>query len=403
MSVPRRIAIVGASLAGLRAAERLRSLGYDGRLLLIGEEPHLPYDRPPLSKQILQGTWPLDSERLPLRRGPYDPLELDLRLGRRACRLDPAVKQVELDDGAREPYDALILATGAAARRLPRQPALAGIHLLRTLDDAGALRAELERGPRVLVIGAGFIGAEVAASARACGLDVVCVEPLPAPLIRGLGPVIGDLAAQIHRDHGVDLRCGVSVEGFEGNGRVERVLLGDGSRVEADVVVVGIGASPATDWLAESGLKLEDGVVCDEFLRACAPDVWAAGDVARFRNPLFGESMRIEHWSNAVEGGVHVADNLLAGPGALTPYRHVPWFWSDQYDAKIQFAGRMRGDDEMQVIWGSLAERKFVALYGRAGRLVGVLAFGRPRAVVQYKKQIAEGASWEAALAAPAV
>jgi NADPH-dependent 2,4-dienoyl-CoA reductase/sulfur reductase-like enzyme len=198
----------------------------------------------------------------------------------------------------------------------------------------------------------------------------------------------------------VDLRCGISVEGFEGDGRVERVRLSDGSRVAADAVVVGIGASPATAWLAGSGLALEDGVVCDEFLRSSAPGVWAAGDAARFRNPVFGESMRIEHWSNAVDGGVHAAANMLAGPEKQAPYLHVPWFWSDQYDVKIQFAGRMRGDDEMRVIWGSLAERKFVALYGRAGRVVGVLTFGRPRAVIQYKKRIAEGASWEAALAA---
>jgi NADPH-dependent 2,4-dienoyl-CoA reductase/sulfur reductase-like enzyme len=198
----------------------------------------------------------------------------------------------------------------------------------------------------------------------------------------------------------VDLRCGISVEGFEGSGRVERVRLSDGSRVDADVVVVGIGASPATDWLAGSGLRLEDGVVCDEFLRSSAPGVYAAGDVARFQNPVFGESMRIEHWSNAVDGGVQAASNMLAAPSGQEPYRHVPWFWSDQYDAKIQFAGRMRGDDELRVIWGSLAERKFVALYGRAGRLVGVLTFGRPRAVIQYKKLIAEGASWDAALAA---
>jgi 3-phenylpropionate/trans-cinnamate dioxygenase ferredoxin reductase subunit len=399
MAVPKRIAIAGASLAGLRAAEQLRRLGYDGALVLIGEEPHLPYDRPPLSKQILQGTWPLYSERLQLRRGAYEELALDLRLGRRAIRLDPAARQLHLDDGSRVPYDALLVATGAAARALPDQPALEGIHLLRTLDDARALRAAFEKNPRVLVVGAGFIGAEVAASARERGLEVTCVEPLAAPLIRGLGPEIGALAAQIHRDHGVDLRCGLSVAGFEGAGRVERVRLSDGTRVAADAVVIGIGAVPATGWLAGSGLALADGVVCDACLRTSVPGVWAAGDVARFESPLFGETMRIEHWSNAVDGGVHAAANLLAGPDAQSPYAHVPWFWSDQYDARIQFAGRMRGDDEMRVVWGSLAERRFVALYGREERLVGVLAFGRPRAVIQFKKRIAERASWQEALA----
>jgi NADPH-dependent 2,4-dienoyl-CoA reductase/sulfur reductase-like enzyme len=400
MSAPGTIAIAGASLAGLRAAEQLRRLGHAGPLVLIGEEPHLPYDRPPLSKQVLTGAWPPDSERLQLRRGPYAELDLDLRLGRRATSLDPGAKRLALDDGTQLVYDALLIATGAAPRRLPAQPELPGIHLLRSLDDARALRGAFEKGPRVLVVGAGFIGAEVAASARERGLEVTCVEPLPAPLIRGLGPVLGDLSAQIHRDHGVDLRCGIAVEGFEGAGRVERVRLSDGSRVAADVVVVGIGAAPATGWLAGSGLVLDDGVVCDEFLRASAPGIWAAGDAARFRNPLFDETMRIEHWSNAVDGGVQAAANILAGDAGQAPYLHVPWFWSDQYDVKIQFAGRMRGDDELRVVWGSLAERKFVALYGRAGRLVGVLAFGRPRAVIQYKKLIAERASWEAALAA---
>ena len=400
MSVPRSIAIVGASLAGLRAAEQLRRLEYAGSIVLIGDEPDLPYDRPPLSKQILTGAWPLDSERLQLRRGPYQELGLDLRLGRRAIGLDPVERSLALDDGSSVSYDALLLASGAVARRLPGQPQLEGIHLLRSLDDARALRTAFEKSPRVLVVGAGFIGAEVAASARERGLEVVCVEPLAAPLIRGLGPVLGDLSAKVHSDHGVDLRCGISVQGFEGSGRVERVILSDGSRVAADVVVVGIGAAPATDWLAGSGLRIEDGVVCDEFLRTSAPGVYAAGDVARFQNPVFAESMRIEHWSNAVDGGVHAAANMLADASAQQPYRHVPWFWSDQYDLKIQFAGRMRGDDEMQLVWGSLEERRFVALYGRAGRLVGVLTFGRPRAVIQYKKLIAEGASWEAALAA---
>src|SRR5262245_38218797 len=247
MSIPGRIAIVGASLAGLRAAEQLRRLGYAGRLSLIGDEPHLPYDRPPLSKQVLAGSWPLDSERLQLRRAPFAELELDLRLGTRAVGLDPAARELRLGDGSREPYDALLIATGAAARRLPGQPELEGIHLLRSLDDARALRAAFERGPRVLVVGAGFIGAEVAASARGCGLAVTCVEPLPAPLIRGLGPELGALSAAVHRDHGVDLRCGISVTGFEGSGRVERAKLSDGSTLETDVVVVGIGAAPATD------------------------------------------------------------------------------------------------------------------------------------------------------------
>jgi NADPH-dependent 2,4-dienoyl-CoA reductase/sulfur reductase-like enzyme len=393
-----RIVVVGASLAGLRAVETLRRQGFAGRITWIGAEAHLPYDRPPLSKELLQGRW--GPEKLALRRAPYEELQVDLRLGRRAIALRVAERLVELDDGGREPYDALLIATGAAARRLPRQPELGGIHLLRTLDDSLAIRAELERGPRVLVVGAGFIGAEVAASCRARGLQVCVVEPLPVPLVRGLGQQMGEVSAQLHRDHGVDLRCGLLVEQLEGRERVERARLSDGSTVEADLVVVGVGAAPATGWLESSGLQLQDGVVCDEFCRAGAPGVFAAGDVARFRNPLFDETMRVEHWSNAVDQGVHAAENILAGAG-VKPYLHVPWFWSDQYDVKIQFAGRMRAEDPMQVVWGSVAERRFVALYRRAGRLVGVLAFNRPRALIHYKKLIGERASWEQALQEP--
>jgi len=396
VSSARAIVVVGASLAGLRAAEHLRERGFDGRIVLIGAETHLPYDRPPLSKEILQGKW--DTGRLALRREPYDALELDLRLGRRAAALDPDKKTVTLDDGTREAYDAILLATGAGARSLPDQPFLPGIHLLRTLEDSVAIREDFERRPRVIVVGAGFIGAEVAASARARGLDVVIVEPQPAPLMRALGRDMGDVCAAIHRDHGVDLRCGVSVVGFEGHGRVEAVQLSDGSTVGADAVIVGIGATPAVDWLTTSGLSLDDGVVCDAFCRASAPAVYAAGDVARFHNPLFDEVMRIEHWSNAVEQGVHAAANILAGDDA-TPYTHVPWFWSDQYDVKIQFAGRMHPDDEIRVISGSVAERKFAALYGRADYLVGILAVNRPRVFLQFKKLIAANTNWDAALA----
>ena len=391
------IVVVGASLAGLRAVESLRERGYEGRLVWIGEELQLPYDRPPLSKEILQGKW--EADRLALRRKPYEDLDVELRLGRRATGLDLAARAVALDDGTREAYDALLIATGARPRPLPNPDHLAGIYLLRTMDDSLALRAAFEGRPRVVVVGAGFIGAEVAASARARGLEVAMVEPQPAPLMRGLGRDMGDVIAAVHRDHGVDVRCGISVAGFEGGERVEAVRLSDGTVLAADVVVVGIGATPATDWLVESGLTLSDGVVCDTYCRAGAPGVFAAGDVARFHNPLFDETMRIEHWSNAVEQGVHAAANMLDEAGA-TPYVHVPWFWSHQYDVKIQSAGRMRDGDEMRIVSGSLEKRKFAALYGRSGRLTGVLAINQPRALLQFKKLLAAGSSWEAALAA---
>lgn len=392
-----RIAVVGASLAGLRAAESLRRLGYGGALVLVGAEKHLPYDRPPLSKELLQGRWEVD--RIGLRRQPYEELELDLRLGVRATALDLAARELVLGDGVREPFDALVLATGASPRRLRGQPDLPGVHLLRTLDDALALRAALEARPRVLVVGAGFIGAEVAASCRARGLQVTLVEPLPVPLARGLGEAMGRVCAELHRDQGVDLRCGVGVSGFQGHQRIERVTLSDGSSVEADLVVVGIGAAPETGWLEGSGLRLDDGVVCDGFC-AAAPGVFAAGDVARWHNPLFGEEMRVEHWSNAAEQGSYVAERLAGTDLGAQPFAPVPFFWSDQYGVKIQFAGRMRPDDEVRLVAGSLAERKFTALYGRAGRLSGVLAWSRPRDLAKYRRLIAAATPFESVLAA---
>ena len=392
------VAVVGASLAGLRAVETLRREGFDGRLVLIGAEPHLPYDRPPLSKQLLRGEW--EPDKIALRRADYDELELDLRLGTRATALDPGARRVTLDDGSQLEYDGLVIATGAAPRVLRGTPDLEGIHLLRTLDDALAIRDALGREPRVCVVGAGFIGAEVAASARSLGLEVSMVDPLPVPCQRGVGVQMGELLADLHRDHGVALHLGVGVEGFEGGQRVARVRLADGRALEADLVVIGIGVAPETSWLASSGLKLEDGVVCDATCATDAPGVVAAGDVARWFNPLFDEAMRVEHWTNAVEQGVHAARRLLAGPEAAQPFAPVPTFWSDQYDRKIQFAGHARPDDEVVVAAGDPAERRFVALYGREGRLVGALAWNRARDLVALRRMMAERVSFQDALAA---
>ncbi len=393
----RAIAIVGASLAGLRAAETLRHEGYDGRLTLVGSEEHLPYDRPPLSKELLAGEW--EPEQTALRRQPYDDLELDLQLGRRATGLDVRGRVVELDRDERVTFDGLVVATGARPRTLPDTPPLDGIFVLRTLDDCLAIRARLEARPRVVVIGAGFIGSEVAATCRNRGLDVTVLEMLPVPMARGVGPVIGDVCGQLHRDHGVDLRCGVEVARFAGDRRVEQVLLADGSAVDADLVVVGVGVTPETRWLEGSGLTLDDGVVCDETLLA-APGIVAAGDVARWPNPLFdGARMRLEHWTNATEQGVAAARRLLAADAGSEPFAPVPFVWSDQYDVKIQTVGWIRGDDEVVVADGALEERRFVALFGRAGRLVGALGFSRPRIVMQYRRMIAERASWQDALA----
>lgn len=398
----RQVVIVGASLAGLRAAETLRQAGFDGEVTLVGAEPHLPYDRPPLSKQVLAGEW--EPDRIGLRpEEVYEELQLDLRLGRTAGSLDLGARRVVLDDGEPLPFDGLVIATGAVPRSLPGTPPLAGIHVLRTIDDCLAIRADLDAGPRrVVVVGAGFIGSEVAATARRRGIEVTILEALPVPLGRALGEEMGRVCAALHRDEGVDLRLGTGVDGFEGAERVEAVRLADGSRVETDVVVVGIGVRPATDWLEGSGLTLRDGVVCDDRSAALgAPGVVAAGDVARWPNPLFGEEMRVEHWTNAVEQGDAAARNLLAWargePGE--PFAPVPYFWSDQYDTKIQFVGRARPDDRVAVVKGSTAERKFVAIYGRDGRIVGCLGFSMPRWVMQYRRLIAERATWDDALA----
>ncbi len=392
----RTIAIAGASLAGLRAAETLRHEGYDGRIVLVGSEAHLPYDRPPLSKELLAGEW--EPDQTALRKQPYDDLDLDLLLGRRATGLDAVERVLDLDGDESVSFDGLVVATGARPRTLPGTPPLDGIFLLRTLDDCLAIRARLDARPSVVVIGAGFIGSEVAATCRGRGLDVTVLEMLPVPMERGVGPVIGDVCGQLHRDHGVDLRCGVAVAGFAGSERVEQVLLADGSAIDADLVVVGVGVTPETRWLEGSGLTLDDGVVCDETLLA-APGIVAAGDVARWPNPLFdGARMRLEHWTNATEQGVAAARRLLADDASAEPFAPVPFVWSDQYDVKIQTVGWIRGDDEVAIVDGSLDERRFVAVFGRASRLVGALGFSRPRIVMQYRRMIAERASWQDAL-----
>jgi NADPH-dependent 2,4-dienoyl-CoA reductase/sulfur reductase-like enzyme len=387
----RRIAIVGASLAGLRTAETLRARGFDGELTIIGDEPHRPYDRPPLSKQVLQGS--LEPEQTFFRqKDGYDALALDMRLGVRATSLDLQVRRVTLADGTWADYDRLIIATGARARRIPGISPRAGLLVLRGLDDALALRRELTNASHVAIVGAGFIGLEVAASCRARGLQVTVIEALRVPLSPILAPTLCEMVAAMHRDHGVDLRTGVTVTDVIGEARVAGVALSDGSRVGADVVVVGIGVTPNTEWLESSGLTLDNGVVCDGFGQA-SPGVYAAGDVARVVNRWLGESPRIEHWTNAVEQGVHAAENALAGPGASTSFSSVPYFWSDQYDRKIQFVGSARRHDEVVIVNGSLADRRLVALFRRGDRVVACLAVNQPRALIKYRKLLATGAS----------
>ena len=391
------ITVIGASLAGLRAVETLRSDGFDGRITLVGDEPHQPYDRPPLSKQVLAGDWEPDRIHLAAPDRLAD-LQVDLRLGQRATGLDLEAHTVEVD-GVAEGFDGLLIATGARCRTLPGTGRLAGVHTLRTIDDCLAIRAAVEAVPRrLVVVGAGFIGSEVASVAVDRGVEVTMVEALPVPLVRALGAEIGTIMADLHHSHGVDLRCGVGVVELVGEDRVRAVTLDDGSVVEADMVVVGIGVVPNTDWLESSGLHLDDGVCCDATCLA-APDVTAAGDVARWTHPRYGRSVRVEHWDNAVEQGIHAARRLLQTDEEATAYAPVPWFWSDQYDRKIQVAGLTHPDDEVRMVTGSPEEGRFTALYGSGGRFNAVFGMNRPRQVMQFKSLIDQEATWEEALA----
>ena len=388
--------IVGASLAGVRCATGLRRAGFGGTITLVGEESDPPYDRPPLTKQFLAGEWDADRVRL-LSADKLKELDLGFQLGERAAALEVDRRTVSLESGDQLTADAVVLATGARPRTLPGHHPKSGVHVLRTLNDARSLRSDLE-GPakRVVVIGAGFIGAEVAATAHGLGHQVTVVEAAGVPMERGLGREIGLMCGQLHTNEGVDLRLGISVSGMHGSDSVETVELSDGTLLAADVVVVGIGVVPNTEWLQGSGLELDNGVVCNEFCEA-APGIYAAGDVARWPNKRFGgELMRVEHWENAVEQGTYVG-NRIAG-AAADAFAPVPWFWSDQYSYKIQLAGRPAGGDRVQIVTGSLEEGRFAAIFGRGEQLTGVFGLNRPRHVMQYRKLIEDGASWSEAL-----
>ena len=397
--------IVGASLAGINAARTLRLQGHTGSIIVVDADSERPYDRPPLSKQMLTGEW--EPEKILLPAGKED-LDLEFRLGVRAKAVDLAARQITLEgaDGtvANTAFDSLIIASGASARRLPDTAGIAGVHVVRTLADSLALRAELEAGPsRVVVIGAGFIGAEVASSCRKRGIEVTLVEAMPLPLERILGAEMGRVCAQVHVENGVDLRLGTGVlqletEIVDGVEKVVGVALTDGTSVATEVVVVGIGVTLNVDWLEGSGLTLDDGVVCDNTLLA-APGIVAAGDIARYPSARFGRMLRVEHWETAIAGGEAAARRLLAEASGETPvvFDPIPWFWSDQYDRKIQLAGRPMPTDTCVVVHGSTDEFRFVALYGDGDRLTGVLGMNRPRHVVQLRALFEEGASFSEA------
>ena len=397
------VLIVGGGAAGLAAAETLRSEGYGGALTMVCDEAELPYDRPPLSKQVLTGAW--DPDRTRFREAAHY-ADLGVRLVRgRAGALDADGRTVYLSDGYPLRFDGLIIATGVRPRRLPTGHELAGVHVLRDHPDVAALRAAFAGTPRVVIVGGGFLGMEVAAGARGLGLDVTVIEPLAQPMIRQVGPVIGAEVARLHRDHGVDLRTGVGVTRLIGDGdagdiatgdttgisatsdaigpRVTGVALTDGTIVQAECVLVAIGATPATDWLATSGLSVGDGVECDQFCRA-APGIYAAGDVASWVNPRYQRRMRIEHRMNATEQGAAAAVNLLNGD--VQPFAPLPYFWSDQYNVKIQVHGHLSDGAEIAIEDGSPAEGKFVALYRADGAPVAALGWNSPARLIRYRK-----------------
>ncbi|WP_330759434.1 NAD(P)/FAD-dependent oxidoreductase [Haloechinothrix halophila] len=392
-----RLVVVGASLAGLRAVESARRAGFTGAITLLGAEEHLPYDRPPLSKEFLTGDG--TPKQFRTEDALRTDLDVDLRLGTPATGLDPEQRVILAGDDP-VPYTAAVLATGATARTLPGLPALSGLHTLRTLDDARALRTAIQPGSRVVIVGAGFIGSELACSARRMGAEVTLVEAAHVPFAAAVGDELAPAIAALHTRHGTDLRCGVTVTGIDGDDRVRAVRLGDGSTLPADVAIVGVGAAPAIDWLRGSGVKLDDGVVCDETLQSSAPGVYAAGDVARWFNPLFGETMRLEHWTSAAEQGGLAARNAT-DPAQATPCTLVPYFWSDLYDSRVQFVG-VPTADEVRVVAGGVGEDTLLALYRRDDRLIGALGVEQRRLVMRLRAQIGKRVSWNDALEAVA-
>jgi NADPH-dependent 2,4-dienoyl-CoA reductase/sulfur reductase-like enzyme len=379
-----RLVVVGASLAGLRTVQGLRRKGSRARITLVGDEPGLPYDRPPLSKAVLLGT--VDPAALQFADAEtLAGLDVDLRLGVGAVGLDLGGREVRLADGAAVPYDRLVVATGSSPRRIPGLRVLPGVHVLRTAADAAAIRAGLLAARSVAVVGGGFIGAEIASAARELGLAVTVVDALPTLMSRGLGPVLGARLTELHRRHGVALRLGAAVADVVGDDRVTGVALGDGSVVPADLVVVGIGTVPNVGWLRGSGVPLEDGVRCDEYLRA-APGVYAVGDVARWHNPRYDRLMRMEHWTSAGEQAAALAGTLTGTP---TPCAVLPYVWSDQFGRRLQIFGAIEPDDEIEIVHSD--GDRFVALARRGGALEGAVAYDALKHVLPYRMQLARG------------
>ncbi len=383
------VVVVGAGLGGLRTVEFLRAEGFSGRISLVGDEAYEPYDRPPLSKQILAGTWP--EERATLHRGELADLNVSLHLGRSAISVDGDL--AELDDGSRLHYDALVVATGVRPRRLPNQPDHPELHVLRTLEDCRALRSSLSRARSLLVVGAGFIGAEVAATARMAGREVTMLEALPVPFGRVLGEQMGQLCARLQTDNGVTVRCGVRLLDFVDTDDGIAARLADGSEVRADCGVVGVGTVVDAEWLAGLGVQTDSGLLCDGTgLVDGTGNVYGVGDIAAWRHPTFGDRPRIEHWTSATEQAAVVAQRI-AGAEITRLADAVPYFWSDQYGLTLQLIGRCDLATSVEVLHDPGAIKGTVAGYFADGSLVAVLAFHAPRLLNRYRRLVAAGAS----------
>ena len=379
------IVIVGANLTGGAAATTLRSEGFDGTVVLIGEESHPPYERPPLSKEYLRGERPAETALL-RPESWYDDHDVDLRLGVRADRLEPAAAVIRLEDGTEVPYGRVLVATGGRNRwiRVPGSD-LAGIHYLRTIEEADAIREEASRGRRAVVVGAGFIGCEVAASLRRLGVEVEVVEIFDTALQRALGPEVGKVMEGVHRDHGVKFHFGQIVERFLGSGRVEAAVTDRGRTIGCDFVVVGVGIEPSVDVVADAGVAVDDGILVDEYCRTSVEGVYAAGDVANHWHPLFGRRLRVEHWDNALKQGAAAARTMM---GKKEPFDDPHWFWSDQYDYNLQSLGLLADWDEL-VVRGSLEDRNFVAFSLKDGLLMGAIGLDRGKDVRRCRALIA--------------
>jgi 3-phenylpropionate/trans-cinnamate dioxygenase ferredoxin reductase component len=380
--------VVGASLAGLRAAEALRQHGQEGPLTVVGAEEHLPYTRPPLSKALLAGAQ--EAEHVMLESGALD---AEWRLGVAAAGLDPDRRRVRLDDGSELPYAKLVLATGSRPRTWPEAGAdLDGVFTLRSLGDALALRSALATTEHLAIVGAGFIGCEVAATARGYGVDVTLIDVVSAPMA-AFGPIAGQACARLHAGHGVELRLGRGVAAIEGDTRLEAVVLGDGERIVADTALIALGAVPNVEWLRGSGLALRPGVVCDlNCLVAGHEEIAAAGDVAMWPHPLADwELVRVEHWTNAAAQARRAAANLLAPPDERVVFDAVPSFWSDQYDVKVQAVGLPGRAARFAVVEGSVQDGRFVAIGERSGRVVAAVGWNAARRMPWYRRVIGEG------------